>query len=1160
MELPGNEKVKKMSDNPDETAYYLRLIAMYIDIGTDTVLKVFYTLTPKKDVKTFFDRQDIKRILTSLDEKKIISVKEFRMVSIKPNPENFDMSLLITLLTNLYKGKLPNPQNGWKASPDVRDVSIAADLLRLRNIRNTIVGHYPRARLPKVKFEYIWNHVETVLIRLVQNVDATSATGLKETISEYKQMPLDPNTGSALMYQEKLKEWWENCEEISKLQEKVEDLVKKTNEFLLFFKEKPKRYCRYIRLLFEGGRLVLTGVIEHEASKCRQPLRTILLDKQDVIRKEMENAQMLQICPNTEKNTALDINFDKWDIAVLGRVIINIFSDSIDGLTKENVQTLVDARNSYANIALVSLDSERFTSYCEDLLSSIRVLSSKLDEEAYKRCRQIIAEYKMETESQVGDIEEYLVQLKSHGVQVKTIAEVYQDTLETLKDAVTKMEVDGVSFMQEHRIELKIITLGDDKEKKETAEKTLLTVWQAAIKLSDDPTDFKALRKAVDMILDAVREIVDAHVESILQGCILVKLRCSSGRALQQVIVYFLSKEFQQLLEIISNELSFIYDDVMVMRGNFTIESLLEILNNLTSVPEKAQPYLSLPIQCTSAEGMRKVLALFGEEKTVNRFNEIAESLSDQLGDRIMLNISSDVKGFCEVFDRKVDMIANLRNEIDSSKTQPRTRTVSEEGNHQYLKDTDILETVSSATEPYDIDGTTETYLKNEIDSSKAQSRTSTVFEEGDYQFQNDTDIPTIASSATELSNMAVASTTERDSYLAQGLSLQQHRTEGHHVGFDLGSKEYYEDTWTLASKETVTIMSTLKLQDEKRWQCVVIYLKRTTDALHPYIKSRLTSELERWSLNAADDVRQFSKKVNNDRSYVVYTRSETGRGVWKIRDNNSTHQDILGKILSIHSNPAIGNIHFDSNDSMICKDVEPHWILAKIFMPYGNRTSRNPEESDVLSFFDLLRNCRSLSKDFDAEALDELCTARFIITSKTSLTKLEMDELTAWMKVLLKAPCLKCQPDVTHLIQELNDLEGTSVSITSPDIKRLKQVMDDYFPGTSFSSIQLTEGANQLFNRFLNGGMRNLEEEIQSENAKMDEQERRITTYKRMGGVAGASIVGGSGIAVAGAAAALFGAPVLLPAVAVGSAAAGVGYVGGRAGGAVIAMFKKIL
>ncbi|XP_053380981.1 uncharacterized protein LOC123551136 isoform X4 [Mercenaria mercenaria] len=1105
MELPGNEKVKKMSDNPDETAYYLRLIAMYIDIGTDTVLKVFYTLTPKKDVKTFFDRQDIKRILTSLDEKKIISVKEFRMVSIKPNPENFDMSLLITLLTNLYKGKLPNPQNGWKASPDVRDVSIAADLLRLRNIRNTIVGHYPRARLPKVKFEYIWNHVETVLIRLVQNVDATSATGLKETISEYKQMPLDPNTGSALMYQEKLKEWWENCEEISKLQEKVEDLVKKTNEFLLFFKEKPKRYCRYIRLLFEGGRLVLTGVIEHEASKCRQPLRTILLDKQDVIRKEMENAQMLQICPNTEKNTALDINFDKWDIAVLGRVIINIFSDSIDGLTKENVQTLVDARNSYANIALVSLDSERFTSYCEDLLSSIRVLSSKLDEEAYKRCRQIIAEYKMETESQVGDIEEYLVQLKSHGVQVKTIAEVYQDTLETLKDAVTKMEVDGVSFMQEHRIELKIITLGDDKEKKETAEKTLLTVWQAAIKLSDDPTDFKALRKAVDMILDAVREIVDAHVESILQGCILVKLRCSSGRALQQVIVYFLSKEFQQLLEIISNELSFIYDDVMVMRGNFTIESLLEILNNLTSVPEKAQPYLSLPIQCTSAEGMRKVLALFGEEKTVNRFNEIAESLSDQLGDRIMLNISSDVKGFCEVFDRKA-------------------------------------------------------YLKNEIDSSKAQSRTSTVFEEGDYQFQNDTDIPTIASSATELSNMAVASTTERDSYLAQGLSLQQHRTEGHHVGFDLGSKEYYEDTWTLASKETVTIMSTLKLQDEKRWQCVVIYLKRTTDALHPYIKSRLTSELERWSLNAADDVRQFSKKVNNDRSYVVYTRSETGRGVWKIRDNNSTHQDILGKILSIHSNPAIGNIHFDSNDSMICKDVEPHWILAKIFMPYGNRTSRNPEESDVLSFFDLLRNCRSLSKDFDAEALDELCTARFIITSKTSLTKLEMDELTAWMKVLLKAPCLKCQPDVTHLIQELNDLEGTSVSITSPDIKRLKQVMDDYFPGTSFSSIQLTEGANQLFNRFLNGGMRNLEEEIQSENAKMDEQERRITTYKRMGGVAGASIVGGSGIAVAGAAAALFGAPVLLPAVAVGSAAAGVGYVGGRAGGAVIAMFKKIL
>ncbi|XP_053391248.1 uncharacterized protein LOC128554059 [Mercenaria mercenaria] len=146
------------------------------------------------------------------------------------------------------------------------------------------------------------------------------------------------------------------------------------------------------------------------------------------------------------------------------------------------------------------------------------------------------------------------------------------------------------------------------------------------------------------------------------------------------------------------------------------------------------------------------------------------------------------------------------------------------------------------------------------------------------------------------------------------------------------------------------------------------------------------------------------------------------------------------------------------------------------------------------------------------------------------------------------------------HLLQELNSLDGTSVTITSPDIKRLTQVMEEYFPGTSFSSIQLTEGANQLFDWFLNDGMRTLEEEIQSRSLRLNYVEVRKTIYKAIGGVAGASVVGGPGVVAAGGIAALIGAPVVLPAVAAGVVATGLGFIAGKAGGAVIAMFDEIL
>jgi hypothetical protein len=170
--------------------------------------------------------------------------------------------------------------------------------------------------------------------------------------------------------------------------------------------------------------------------------------------------------------------------------------------------------------------------------------------------------------------------------------------------------------------------------------------------------------------------------------------------------------------------------------------------------------------------------------------------------------------------------------------------------------------------------------------------------------------------------------------------------------------------------------MSQSKLDNgKKRWQITVICLKKTTAVLQEHIKSKLTSALNSWPQQALNNFDEFISKVNEQVGYVYYERSIKGlRGTWKIQDNDVTNNLILSKILDLHTNPYFRNIQFQSNDSSMGSMPEPYWKLAKIFMPHGNNRSREPADSDFISFFDLLRNCRCFSGDFDRRSLDTVC------------------------------------------------------------------------------------------------------------------------------------------------------------------------------------------
>ncbi|XP_053388728.1 uncharacterized protein LOC128551831, partial [Mercenaria mercenaria] len=613
-----------MSDNPEATAY-IRLIAMYIDLATDTVLKVFFYLTPNQDIDTFFTSTDVRKKLEGLFLRRRLNKKEYEIVT-RPrlSPKNFDISLLITLLSNLYANILPAPMNGWNSAVNPRDHTIAADLLRLRNIRNKLVAHNPRAGLEEFKFEHLWNKVENILVRLIQQVDPGSEASLKEKIGAYRTCHLDPTDDRFKKYLEKLQEWYD---EASKLQEKVEDLLEKTDELILYFRNRPRPYCRYIRLLIDGGKLVLCGLLEKKLSSTNQTLQNILHDKNDMLEEMIVDEEVLnQLISHSNDVTIKATDTKTWDILVIASVIICLQDEPGDEDISADVRTIMEARRNYAEIALISLDHEKYMSCYSDLLSSIIRLSSVLSADIRAECKAVIANCNKDSHGST-EYKKYFEQLKAHGSQIKSITDTYKV------------------------LDLNIVTLGNNEEKKKVVEDTVARVWQAALDRTENSSDFRVVRNIVDRILEDIDTIPGVEVGEVETRCILLFLRCHSWHALLLLLEYFCSCDFKEHLQCISSELTDVYDETVVMQGHLNLECLLEVFNNPLPVYDKTPHHISIPIACDSPEGMRQVLKVLHDEQTKNRFNEIAETLSATCGGSISLAISSDAKGFKDVFE-----------------------------------------------------------------------------------------------------------------------------------------------------------------------------------------------------------------------------------------------------------------------------------------------------------------------------------------------------------------------------------------------------------------------------------------------------------------------------------------------------------------------------
>ncbi|XP_069103247.1 uncharacterized protein [Argopecten irradians] len=173
-----------------ETTNFARLSRLVLDVCSDILRDVLATHIPLPGLHAILKSQ--KHHL----RQKLIS----RQLSILYPPGNvflgtlkdLDFSLLYSLVRNIQGINISPHTKGWGKEPDATDRSLAANIDRLRVLRNEAYGHLPKASLSDTDFRRIWGTIRQCVFEIEQDV-LSGDTYVKE-VYNLLNVTMDPDT------------------------------------------------------------------------------------------------------------------------------------------------------------------------------------------------------------------------------------------------------------------------------------------------------------------------------------------------------------------------------------------------------------------------------------------------------------------------------------------------------------------------------------------------------------------------------------------------------------------------------------------------------------------------------------------------------------------------------------------------------------------------------------------------------------------------------------------------------------------------------------------------------------------------------------------------------------------------------------------------------
>ncbi|KAK3107221.1 hypothetical protein FSP39_009761 [Pinctada imbricata] len=144
------------------------------------------------------------------------------------NYNDFDISLLYTLLRNICN--IPSHIKGWGKDPDPNDMSLAANIERIRNARNVAVGHMITSSLSNSDFNDVWSTVRSSVVEIDKFLNNNKK--YEKDVDFLRNETMDPEM--AKRYEERLHDQVQEDTETRKMITETKQIVKGENYIIVY--------------------------------------------------------------------------------------------------------------------------------------------------------------------------------------------------------------------------------------------------------------------------------------------------------------------------------------------------------------------------------------------------------------------------------------------------------------------------------------------------------------------------------------------------------------------------------------------------------------------------------------------------------------------------------------------------------------------------------------------------------------------------------------------------------------------------------------------------------------------------------------------------------------------------------------------------------------
>ena len=191
----------------DEKANFQRLTRLLVCGGITLLREVFDSIHRPADLPLKLGDRHIHTQLKSLKKQNVINQREWKILYPSPGvygkSTEFDITLLFKLFRNICR--LTRPCTGWDSLPNSANLSLGADLARIKFYRNEVYSHSNYMEISNAEFVDLWREISEALLRIAKKFSVSKKNEWKTSIDKFLRDPLTPDSAQSLA---ELQSWY----------------------------------------------------------------------------------------------------------------------------------------------------------------------------------------------------------------------------------------------------------------------------------------------------------------------------------------------------------------------------------------------------------------------------------------------------------------------------------------------------------------------------------------------------------------------------------------------------------------------------------------------------------------------------------------------------------------------------------------------------------------------------------------------------------------------------------------------------------------------------------------------------------------------------------------------------------------------------------------